>query len=167
MKTASLRTLDHCVELRPSPLHGLGLFATKDIPKGTIWWKAKRTNVLLLNRSQYTTLLSSHINGTVQNLLDIASIYGYYSAKLDSIVVCLDNARYVNHSFEPNSGAPENGDPLASVTLRDIRAGEEMTEDYSSYDQCQWSKITCSEPFLDYPPAQVPRDCPQEVLTMA
>ena len=148
MKIASSRLLNYYVELRPSPLHGLGLFAKRDIPRRTVWWKAKRTNVLLLNRSQYVTLQSSHLNETIGNLLSIASIYGYYSAKLDSIIICLDNARFVNHSFEPNSGSPQSGDPLSSMTLRDIYAGEEITEDYTNYDICSWCEITCSDPFL-------------------
>lgn len=148
MKTASSRLLNHYVELKTSPLHGLGLFAKRDIPCGTVWWRAKRTNVLLLKQSQYLTLQSSEVNGTMESLLNIASVYGYYSARLDSIVICLDNARYVNHSFAPNSGAPDNGDPLSSMALRDIYAGEEITEDYASYDACPWCRITCSDPFL-------------------
>jgi uncharacterized protein len=149
MKMASSRLLDHYTELRSSPLHGLGLFAKRDIPRGTIWWKTNRSNIMLLGHSQYKTLKASHINDTIGNLLEIARIYGYFSAKLDSIVVCLDNARFVNHSFEPNSGAPDNGDPLSSVALRDIVAGEEITEDYTLYDICPWCKITCSDPFLN------------------
>ncbi|MFT6792932.1 MAG: SET domain-containing protein [Rubritalea sp.] len=150
MKLASSSLLNNYVELRPSPLHGFGLFAKKDIPKDTIWWKSKRSNVLLLNHSHYRTLQESHVNDTMDNLLNIASFYGYYSAKLDSIVICLDNARYVNHSHVPNSGAPSNGDPLSSVSLRDIYAGEEITEDYANYDACPWSKITCSDSFITY-----------------
>ncbi len=155
MKIASSRLLNHYVELRPSPLHGFGLFAKRDIPPNTIWWKAKRTNVMLLNQSQYLTLKGSHINDVMADLLKIASIYGYYSSKLDSIIVCLDNARYVNHSFEPNSGAPMSGDPLASMSLRHIFPGEEITEDYSRYDACSWCRITCSDPFLDTEEAEV------------
>jgi len=148
MKIAPSRLLSYYTELRPSPLHGFGLFAKRDIPVNTVWWKAKRSNVMLLNHLQYSTLQASHINENIENLLNVASIYGYYSARLDSIIICLDNARYVNHSFEPNSGAPHNGDPLSSVTLRQIQTGEEITEDYSCYDTCSWCKITCSEPFL-------------------
>ena len=150
MKLASTSLLNNYVELRPSPLHGFGLFAKKDIPKDTIWWKAKRSNVILLNQSHYNTLHESHVNDTMDKLLNIASVYGYYSAKLDSIIICLDNSRYVNHSHEPNSGASSNGDPLSSVSLRDIYAGEEITEDYSCYDACPWSKITCSDSFIVY-----------------
>lgn len=150
-RVSAVRLIDHYTELRPSALHGMGLFAKRDIPANTVWWKARRSRVLLINRSHYGTLLGSELNPIMGNLLQIASHYGYYSARLDSIVVCLDNARYVNHSFQPNSGAPTNGDPLSSMTLRAIRAGEEILEDYSCYDACPWSTITCCEAFLCSP----------------
>jgi uncharacterized protein len=140
--------LEFYVEVRPSPLHGSGLFAKRDIPANTIWWRARRHHVMLLKKPQYETLLTSNINPVMGNLLTIASIYGYYSAKLDSIVICLDDARYVNHSSDPNSGAPLSGDPLSSRALRRIYEGEEITEDYSCYDSCAWSSITCTESFL-------------------
>lgn len=152
MKIASLRLLNYYVELRSSPLHGLGLFAKRDIPANTVWWKATRSNVLLLNQRQYFTFVQSESNETMSGLLNIAKIYGYYSEKLDSIVVCLDNARYVNHSDQPNSGAPYNGDPLCSMTQRIIYKDEEITEDYSCYDRCPWSDITCSESFVQARP---------------
>ena len=148
MKISFIQRLSHFAEVRPSPLHGLGLFAKRDIPENTVWWKARRSQVMLLNRPQFHTLMASRINPVMENMLSIASIYGYYAARLDSIVICLDDARYVNHSEEPNSGAPLNGDPLSSRTLRLIREGEEITEDYGAYDHCAWSSITCTESFL-------------------
>lgn len=148
MKTASSRYLNQYIDVGQSPIHGLGLFAKREIPAGTIWWKASRNNVLLINRTQYETLLNSHTNGTINQLLDIATIYGYYSRRMDSIIVCLDNARYVNHSEQPNSGAPYDGNPLCSVALRDILPGEEILEDYAQYDLCPWSRITCSDTFV-------------------
>ncbi len=131
-------------EVRPSPIHGCGLFARTFIPAGTSWWKATVDNVLLLGRVQLETLAGSRTNKAINGILNAARIYGYYSQRLDCIIVCLDNARYVNHSDEPNSGAPSNGDPLCSVALRDIHEGEEILENYGHYDLCPWSDLTCS-----------------------
>ncbi|MGE9293461.1 MAG: SET domain-containing protein [Puniceicoccales bacterium] len=136
--------LDIYAEVRPSPIHGCGVFARTFIPAGTTWWKATVDNVMLLGRVQLETLAASRTNKTINGILSAARIYGYYSQRLDSIIVCLDNARYVNHSDEPNSGAPSDGDPLCSVTLRDIYAGEEIVENYGHYDPCPWSDLTCS-----------------------
>ena len=131
-------------EVRPSPIHGCGVFARTLIPAGTPWWKATVDNVLLLGRVQLETLAGSRTNKTINGILNAARVYGYYSQRLDCIIVCLDNARYVNHSDEPNSGAPANGDPLCSVALRDILPGEEIFENYGHYDPCPWSDLTCS-----------------------
>ncbi len=131
-------------EVRPSPIHGHGLFARRFIPAGSIWWQATLDNVVLLSRPHLETLTGSHMNKTIGGLVHAARIYGYYSSRLDSIIICLDNARYVNHSGEPNSGAPADGNPLCSVALRDIYEGEEIFENYGEYDACPWSDLTCS-----------------------
>lgn len=144
MRIQSLRYLDQNTILGQSPIHGFGLFAKRLIPAGEIWWRASSNNVTLINRVQYETLMHSHLNPTMESLLRIANIYGYYSRKFDSIVVCLDNARYVNHSADPNSGTPPDGNPLCSMALRDIQPGEEILEDYEAYDHCPWSDLTCS-----------------------
>lgn len=143
----------------------MGLFAKIDIPAQTLWWKASRNNVLLVNHQQFVTLSHSHQNTTTDGLLSLVKTYGYYSSRLDSIIVCLDNARYVNHSFEPNSGAPIHGNPLCSVTLRRICAGEEITEDYTQYDHCPWSNITCSDDFTEKQPVAWVDCCASQVLT--
>lgn len=136
--------LERYAQVRPSPIHGCGLFARTFIPAGSSWWKATLDNVLLLSRAHLETLTDSRTNKTINGILNAARVYGYYSTRLDSIIVCLDNARYVNHSNEPNSGAPADGDPLCSVALRDIFEGEEILENYGHYDPCPWSDLTCS-----------------------
>lgn len=129
-------------EVRNSKIHGFGVFAKQDIPKGTVWWKGEiDSNVILLNREQYQNLYRSENNPLKESLWNVFSTYAYYSQKHDGLVLCLDNARYVNHSDTPNSGPGEDGNPLASVALRDIKKGEEITEDYDVYDHCAWAEI--------------------------
>jgi SET domain-containing protein len=50
----------------------------------------------------------------------------------------MDNSRYVNHSFNANSGASEDQNGFCSVAQRDIEPGEEITENYSKYSVCTW-----------------------------
>lgn len=127
---------------RHSLIHGIGVFAKRDIPKGTIWWKGKvNKNVLLLNRMQYVNFQLSERNGLKDAFWDMISTYSYYSLKLDSLIVCLDNARYVNHSDDPNSGPSNDLNPLMSIALRDIQLGEEIFENYDHYDTCPWAEI--------------------------
>jgi SET domain-containing protein len=129
-------------EVKNSEIHGFGVFAIHDIPKGTIWWRADiHSNVIMLNREQYENLYRSENNPLKQNLWTVFSTYAYYSQLHDSLVLCLDNARYVNHSDAPNSGPGCDLNPLASVALRDIKKGEEITENYDNYDPCPWAEI--------------------------
>lgn len=67
-------------------------------------------------------------------------IYSYYEREFDALIFCLDNSRYVNHSINLNSGAPEDESAFCSVAQRDINVGEEITEDYSKYTICNWLK---------------------------
>ena len=64
--------------------------------------------------------------------------YSYYERNLDTLVFCLDDAKFCNHSFNDNSGAIDDENGFCSVSLRDIEPGEEITEDYSKYTLCGW-----------------------------
>ena len=59
---------------------------------------------------------------------------------------CVDSERdhscFINHSGEPNTGAPPNAAlPITTVALRDIAAGEELTCDYFAFDREAESKL--------------------------
>lgn len=128
-------------EVRTSHIHGFGLFARVDIPKGTVWWHARREDVLLIAREQYETLARSERSGLIEQTLEAILTYSYYAAETDALILGLDNSRYLNHSLEPNSGASLIPDPLASVALRDIPAGTEIVENYMDYAQCPWAAL--------------------------
>jgi hypothetical protein len=46
-------------------------------------------------------------------------------------VFCGDNAKFMNHSTDPNCDDPEG---RYTVANRDIEAGEELTSDYTTFD---------------------------------
>ncbi len=129
-------------EVKQSPIHGFGVYAKADIPKGTAWWNGEvDNNVLLFNKNQYLNFQRSADNQLKVDFWKMLSTYSYYSTKLDSLIICLDNARYVNHSELPNSGPAPDQNPLISIALRDILQGEEILEDYDLYDLCPWAEI--------------------------
>lgn len=129
-------------EVKQSTIHGLGLFAKQRIPKGSIWWKGiEGDNIILMNEAQYQSLHHSADNSLKASFWSAFSTYSYYSEQMDCLILCLDNARYVNHSDFPNAGQMENGDPLVSIALRDIEAGEEIFESYDEYDKCPWAEV--------------------------
>jgi len=72
---------------------------------------------------------------------DMISNFCPYCSERDSLVLILDNGRYVNHSDEANSRW-KNG---VCVALRDIAPGEEILEDYHAYDKYCWP-----EPWDDF-----------------
>jgi hypothetical protein len=126
-------------EARPSDIHGIGVFARHDIPRGTTWWHARSQDVLLITRAQHETLQASMQSDSIKAFMDTIVFYAYYLAGEDVLVLCLDNARYVNHSGTPNSGPGDDRNPFRSIALRDIHAGEEIVENYKGYSRCPWA----------------------------
>ena len=68
------------------------------------------------------------------------------------VIEILDDAKYWNHATTAsgqNTGNhpdwPAEGDNESSYALRDIEAGEELTDDYSSYDELTWYEQICKE----------------------
>jgi SET domain-containing protein len=131
--------LNELTEVRESKISGLGLFAKTFIPKGTAWFECEPHQVLMISKYQYQALCQSHDSPLSKGFIDAIKTYTYYEAKFDALIFCVDNARFVNHSFTPNSGADGPRSSLKSVALRDIYPGEEITENYLSYDQCPWA----------------------------
>ncbi len=94
------------IEVRPSPIHGLGVFALAEIEEGE--WQA--------------------VYGT------ITEDETHYAIELDEEDYALEPYppfRFLNHSEDPNcalSGDEEY--PVYILALRDIAPGEELTIDY-------------------------------------
>lgn len=96
---------------------GYGVVATKFIPKGTITWVSDK-----LDR-EFTPDEIAALDPIYQ---DILGKYCFRD-KLGNYILCWDNARYVNHSFNSNClGTAYDFE----VAIRDIQPGEEMTDDY-------------------------------------
>ncbi|TJY64960.1 SET domain-containing protein [Sinimarinibacterium sp. CAU 1509] len=117
------------IVLRRSPIHGNGVFAARDLPKG------KRL-------IQYRGALRSHD--------EVDQCYGGDADSGHTFLFTLNEhyvidgnvngnvARWINYSCEPNCEAvlyeSDDGDPAEDrvfiEAIRDIRAGEELTYDY-------------------------------------
>jgi hypothetical protein len=106
--------------LGPSTIHGIGVFADEDIRKGTIVWSFNP----LIDKA----LTDEEIEGLPALAQEFIKIYGFW--RDDLCVLCGDYGMFVNHSSTPNLESPED----QSIALRDIRKGEELTEDYDNYD---------------------------------
>jgi len=125
-------------EVKQSRIHGLGLFAKTKIAKGTIWWHARPQDVLIITKKQFLIFDSSKKSRVMEEFMKSLLTYSYYERDLDALIFCLDNSRFVNHSFNANSGASEDENGFCAVAQNDIQTGEEITEDYSKYSLCSW-----------------------------
>ena len=106
--------------LGPSTIHGIGVFADEDIPRGTMVWSFNP----LIDKA----LTDEEIEGLPALAQEFIEIYGFY--RDDLCVLCGDHGMFVNHSSTPNLESPED----QSFASRDIKKGEELTEDYDNYD---------------------------------
>ena len=135
-----INPIDKYAEVKPSIIHGLGLFAKELITKGTIWWHARPQDVLIITKNQFSILDLSLKTPEMKMFMENLLTYSYYERDLDALLYCLDNSRYVNHSIKANSGASEDENGFCAVAIKDIQPGEEITEDYSKYTLCSWLK---------------------------
>ena len=96
---------------------GYGVVAMEFIPAGTITWVLDE-----LDR-QFTPTQVEKMAPLYQNILET---YSYRNNK-GNLVLCWDYGRYVNHSFKSNCLTTAYDFEIA---IRDIQAGEELTDDY-------------------------------------
>lgn len=109
-------------ELRPvDPRIGLGVVATKRIPKGTITWVHDDLD------QSFSADQIAKLGPLFQRMLDRYS----YRDGAGHYVLCWDHARFVNHSCRPTCMAPAFD---LEIALRDIEPGEQLTGDYATYN---------------------------------
>jgi hypothetical protein len=105
---------------------GYGVVATDFIPAGTITWALDK-----LDRE----FLPSEIEAMDQLYKDILEVYSYRN-RAGNYILCWDNGRFVNHSFNSNCFTTAYDFEIA---IRDIHPGEQLTDDYGY--------LNISEPF--------------------
>ncbi len=108
----------------PSAIHGQGLFAAKPIKAGEVVWR--------FDRSCEVTFTSEQVNKLAPMFRKFVLVYSFFDESRHMLVLSIDNARFFNHSTHPNVEAKSGRD--FDVALRDISAGEEMTEDFRRFD---------------------------------
>jgi len=116
---------DTYVMLKPSGIHGIGVFAIRPIPKGcrTIFSKEQGDWIKLPIAD--VELLPAHSRELIETycLFDEENYYvPEYGFKL------MDLVNYLNHSSNPNIVSINDGE--AFEALRDIETGEELMLNY-------------------------------------
>lgn len=118
---------DTYVCLQPSQIHGIGVFATRDIPKGCQTIFSKPTGGWIRLSMEEAASLPDHAREFIET-------YYLYDAENyfipDHGCKIMDMASYLNHSDTPNLVSVQEGAYFEAI--RDIIRGEELFIDYGS-----------------------------------
>ena len=115
------------VMIKPSPLHGIGVFAIRDIPKGTKDLFSQGVGEWIKLSIAEVEALPRHSRDLVENHCLFDEDYYYvpdYGFKLVDLVI------YLNHSDTPNVVSINEGEQFEAI--RDIAIGEELLVDYGT-----------------------------------
>jgi SET domain-containing protein len=118
-----------------SSIHGIGLFADEDIPRGTVVWDFMPPFDVMVSAKKVNFLPEAARAQVLK--------YSYYDDDEGKYVLCGDDARHFNHSETPNTGngCGQNGTGNATIAICDIRAGEEITCNYFDFDSEAHEKV--------------------------
>ena len=126
--TASLEAFSDSVAVKPSRIHGQGLYASRRFTKGEIvlTWNSSRE----ISQKEFEALPEEDRRYVVDR------------GALPLLLIGKPE-RYVNHSCAPNTTNGERCD----IALRDIEIGEEITTDYAdAYIRDGSMKCSCGSP---------------------
>ena len=120
------------MELRQSGIHGLGGFAIRDIPKGTriIEYTGERVNNAEADRRYDEDGIEDH-----HTFLFILSSRTCVDAAFDG-----NEARFINHSCDPNCETGIWSSRIWISAVRRIPAGTELTYDYMYDDDAEYTE---------------------------
>lgn len=114
------------VKLAPSDIHGVGIFAMRDINAGERIYANVMPMLFSVPHKKFGELrteVAEHLIGQFPQIVN-GSRFWYPTTNIQA---------WMNHSDDPNY------DAVKDVTLRNIKEGEEVTEDYKKIDG--WEKV--------------------------
>jgi SET domain-containing protein len=115
------------VALKPSPVHGIGVFAIRDIPKGC------RT-LFSQNVGEWIKLPITAVNELPEHSRSLVETYCLYDEEHyyvpDYGFKVMDMVNYLNHSSTPNVMSVNDGEYFETIT--DIPTGSELMVNYGS-----------------------------------
>lgn len=109
-------------DLKPSNIHGLGVFTREPIIAGQIVWK----HDAILDGWIHKNLLNNNNDELIAFREYVDYLYPY-DEEIDCYIKSCDNMNRANHSYKPSLIAPTKYIHIAS---RDLNIGDELTVDY-------------------------------------
>ena len=110
-------------ELRPSPIHGIGVFLLEPVKAGQIVWRFDSRIDRIYSEAEVASLPAR-----MQRFIET---YSTWHDGLKVWILCGDNGRHFNHSATPNTNSEKIGFG-DDVAVRDLPAGAELTSDYTT-----------------------------------
>lgn len=116
--------------IQPSKIHGVGVFAIRNIPRGTKLFEEDDSELTWKTKSELS------LNELPENLRQLYDQFCLIKAKGEEYG-CPESfnrmtvAWYLNHSKKPNVGCDKE---YSFYALRDIKTGEELRADYHTYN---------------------------------
>lgn len=133
-------------KIRSSPIAGSGIFATAPIKRGERVWRYE-VGVSVTEHADEASLRArlKSLNATEAREL-LEHVYTWKGV----VIEILDDAKIWNHAADHNTGnhpdeASGQGDGVSSYARRDIKAGEELTDDYATFEEIPWYEALCVE----------------------
>jgi SET domain-containing protein len=112
--------------LKPSKLHGIGVFAIQNIPKGC-------RNIFSKDEGKWIKVPIKEVDLLPEHSKDLIETYCLYDEEnyfvYEGGFKVLDLVNYLNHSSTPNIISLEDGNIFEAI--REIASGEELLINYS------------------------------------
>ena len=115
--------------LAASPIHGIGLFADEDIPRGTVVWEFNHRVDLIFTPEEWKSI------GASISAPSFAALKRYSYKERGNHYLCLDNAQFMNHSSQWYN-VENNGKENRMLACSDIRKYDELLCNYFHYSDC-------------------------------
>ena len=115
------------VMLKPSPIHGIGVFAIRDIPKGC-------RNMFSKDNGEWIKVPITDIEALPAESKDLVETYCLYDEEHYYVPSYgfkkMDLVNYLNHSALPNVRSVNDGEYFEAIA--DIPAGQELLVNYEA-----------------------------------
>jgi SET domain-containing protein len=114
--------------IKPSLIHGTGLFAIKKLLKNQIIWALHRNFDSCFSKQEWELL--------PKNAKKYLYTYMYWSERKQKYIGCIDNARFMNHSLTPNT---------KMIYINNITEIPKSILDLTGLSKQQWELVDLTE----------------------
>ena len=116
-------------KLDRSPIHGIGLFTAEDVAKGQLIYTASPVIDMDITDDQFKSLSATE-KKEIQ-------YWGFFDEPSQCWHVDFDVSKFINHAYDGTVTQDERHDDAYLVATRDIKAGEELTQNYLEFESVE------------------------------